>query len=306
MKNWKDDVKFSSENKKKVRHMVTDNIRLGFFFLSVMQLPAGKVLITGRPEMIFSSRWKKIYCVTIVCPEIFLCRSINHSLAECPLSKMPSSCMWLFLVFDARILIITGFLFIRKPGITFFYTLSGVKIYNIYINLPILIPAMSKWAGIVEKRSSRILRTVLETTGFLLCLRFPWKTISLRKWEKLTRTNCNNNNNVVPLARISLTLSRHFSLSLIASGKSSGLHPVSSHICCMYVRAGRPAFARPYVGVHRSTSLMSSSLLLQQCPACLVRLTGIVCVMGSRWPYSWCLVGCCRQDLFNIARNILL
>ena len=41
----------------------------------------------------------------------------------------------------------------------------------------------------------------------------------------------------------------------------------------MYVRAGRPAFARPCVGVHKSTSLMSSSLLLQQCPACLVRLT---------------------------------
>ena len=36
----------------------------------------------------------------------------------------------------------------------------------------------------------------------------------------------------------------------------------------MYVRAGRPAFAWPYVGVHRSTSLMSSPLLLQQCPAC--------------------------------------
>ena len=71
----------------------------------------------------------------------------------------------------------------------------------------------------------------------------------------------------------------------------------------MYVRAGRPAFARPYVGVHRSTSLMSSSLLLQQCPAGLVRLTGIVFVMGGKWPYSWCFVGCCRQDSFNIARN---
>ena len=35
----------------------------------------------------------------------------------------------------------------------------------------------------------------------------------------------------------------------------------------MYVRAGRPAFSRPNVGVHESTSLMSSSLLLQQCPA---------------------------------------
>ena len=94
---------------------------------------------------------------------------------------------------------------------------------------------------------------------------------------------------VVPLARISLTLSRHTYLSFIASGRSSGLHPVSSHSCWMYVRAGLPAFAWPYMGVHRSTSLMSSSLLLQQCPACLVRLTWIVFVMGGRWPYSWCL-----------------
>ena len=111
---------------------------------------------------------------------------------------------------------------------------------------------------------------------------------------------------VVPLARISLTLSRHFSLSFIASGKSSGLHPVSSHSCCMYVRAGRPTFAWPYAGIHRNTSLMGSSLLLQQCPAYLVRLAWIVFVMGGRWPYSWCLVGCCRQDLFNIARSILV
>ena len=77
-------------------------------------------------------------------------------------------------------------------------------------------------------------------------------------------------------AWISLTLSCHFSLSIIASGRSSGLHPVSSHSCCMYVRAGRPAFGQPYVGIHRSTSLMSSYLLLQQCPACLVHLTCIV------------------------------
>ena len=33
---------------------------------------------------------------------------------------------------------------------------------------------------------------------------------------------------------------------------------------------------------------MSSSLLLQQCPACLVRLTWIVFVIGGRWPYSCC------------------
>ena len=80
---------------------------------------------------------------------------------------------------------------------------------------------------------------------------------------------------VVPHARIFLTLSRHFSLSFVASGRYSGLHPVSGNSCCMYARAGRPAFARPYVGVHRSKSLMSSSLLLQQCAAYLLRFMNI-------------------------------
>ena len=103
----------------------------------------------------------------------------------------------------------------------------------------------------------------------------------------------------MPLAWISLTFSRHFSLSLIASSWCSGLHPVSSHSCCMYVRAGPPAFARSYVGVHRSTSLMSSSLLLQQCPAHLVRLTCIVFVMGGRWPYSWCFGGVAARTCFQ-------
>ena len=101
----------------------------------------------------------------------------------------------------------------------------------------------------------------------------------------------NHHHHVLPLARISLTRSRHFSLSFIASSRSSRLHPESSHSCCMYVRAGRPAFARLYVGVHRSTSLMSSSLLLQQCPECLVCLSWIVFVMGGRWPYIGALWG---------------
>ena len=56
----------------------------------------------------------------------------------------------------------------------------------------------------------------------------------------------------------------------------------------MYVRAGRPAVDWPYAGVHRSTSLTISSLLLQQCPACLVCLACIVfmigdCIVGSSW-----------------------
>ena len=117
----------------------------------------------------------------------------------------------------------------------------------------------------------------------------------IRVWIKNFKTGCyhHHHHHVLLVARISLTLSHHFSLSFITSGWSSGQHPISSHSCWMYVRAGCPAFARPCVGVHKSTSLMSSSLLLQQCPACLVRLTWIVFVIGGRWPYSWCLVGCC-------------
>ena len=91
-----------------------------------------------------------------------------------------------------------------------------------------------------------------------------------------------HHHHILPLARISLTLSRHFSQSFITSGRYSGLHPVSSQSCCVYVLAGRPAFARPYVRVHRSTSLICSSLRLQQCPAYLVRLTWIVLVMEGR------------------------
>ena len=140
------------------------------------------------------------------------------------------------------------------------------------------------------------------------CISWPFcfSALKITFHVAIYRKLYHHHHHVVPQARISLTLSRHFSLSFIASGRPSGLHPISSHSCCMYVRAGRPAFTRPYVGVHRSTSLMSSSLLLQQCPACLVRLTWIVFVIGGRWLYSWCLVGCCRLDLFKIARNILV
>ena len=99
------------------------------------------------------------------------------------------------------------------------------------------------------------------------------------------KTICRHHHHlVVPPARISLTLSRHSSQSFIASDRSSGLHLVSSQSCCMQVRAGRPAFARLCEGVHRRTSLMSLFLLLQQCPACLDRLTLIVFVMVGWHP----------------------
>ena len=110
-----------------------------------------------------------------------------------------------------------------------------------------------------------------------------------------------HHHHVTQLAWIFLSLSRHPSLSSIASGRYSGLHPVYIQSYCMWVRAGRPAFARPCEGVHKSTSLMSSSLLLQLYPICLFRLILIVFMMGGR-----CFVGCRPQGLFNIARSTLV
>ena len=69
----------------------------------------------------------------------------------------------------------------------------------------------------------------------------------------------NHHHHVMPPARISLILSRHFSLSFIASGRSSGLHPVSSHSFCMYVRA----ICGGSIGVHHlwARPCFSSSVL---------------------------------------------
>ena len=114
--------------------------------------------------------------------------------------------------------------------------------------------------------------------------------------------NHHHHHHVVPLAWISLTLSHHFSLSFIASGRIPYPHIAAE---CMFMLVVLLLPGHMW-GVHKSTSLMSSSLLLQQCPACLVHLTWIVFVIGGRWPYSWCLVGCCCQDLFKIARSILV
>ena len=99
-----------------------------------------------------------------------------------------------------------------------------------------------------------------------------------------------HHHHVVPLARISPILSRHFSLSFIASGRSSGLHPVYSHSYCMYVRAGHPAFARPYVGVHRSISArprFSSNVLHIWSTLDLIIKTHFVRIILRSFQVSW-------------------
>ena len=77
----------------------------------------------------------------------------------------------------------------------------------------------------------------------------------------ITKRNHHLHHDAAPSAWISLTISCHSSQSSIASGRSSGLHPISAQCCCMLVQAGCPAFSCPCEGVHRNTS---RSPLLQQ------------------------------------------
>ena len=115
-----------------------------------------------------------------------------------------------------------------------------------------------------------------------------------------------HHHHVALLAQILHNLTRYLFLSSITSDRSSRQHSVSVQNCCKYVLVDHPTLIRPYKGVHRRTSLMSSFLLLQQCPACFVRLIWIVLEIGGGWPYSCCFVGCCFQDLFNMTRSILV
>ena len=107
-------------------------------------------------------------------------------------------------------------------------------------------------------------------------------------------SHCVSHHHHVLLTRISLTLSHP---SLLA-----GLLCYVWYQCRAVIDrflAGHPTLVCPCEGVHRSTSIMSLSLLLQQCLTCLVHLIWMVFEMGGWWPYSCCFVGCCFQDLFN-------
>ena len=57
---------------------------------------------------------------------------------------------------------------------------------------------------------------------------------------------------------------------------------------------GRPTMGCSYEGVHERTSLMCSSLLLQQCTVYLDCLIWMVIEMGCRWPYNCGFEGLAR------------
>ena len=64
------------------------------------------------------------------------------------------------------------------------------------------------------------------------------------------------------------------------------------------ILAGRLTLARPSVELYKKTSRLSSSLLLQLCPACLVRITWMVLKMTGKWLYSHSFVRSCFKDMF--------
>ena len=111
---------------------------------------------------------------------------------------------------------------------------------------------------------------------------------------------------VMLLAWISQTLSSNPCLSSIAPRGSLRLHPLSAQSCCILVLADRLAFACPCDRVHRTMSLICSSLLLRQCLECLVHLTWIGFVYAWKVVESCCFVECLLQDFLNIARSILV
>ena len=146
---------------------------------------------------------------------------------------------------------------------------------------------------------------------------------------------------IMPQAQISLTLSRHFSLSFIASGKSSFYRSGLIYYHHVVLLAWISQALSPFVSinhcfwrVHETTSLVCTELLsigscwpfntymsvwrgpkenvgefvltFQQFSACLVHLIWMVLeIRVGKCPYRCCLVGCCFQDLFEMARSIL-
>ena len=111
----------------------------------------------------------------------------------------------------------------------------------------------------------------------------------------------------VELARHSLTRFFQLTLSSMAFGSSSNLHPVSSDSWSMYVFLGRPCDLFPCLGFQSSTSAISSSLLCQQCPANLILCCRMeLLLIFGMFPYSSLFVGGSLHDLFSATRSILV
>ena len=95
----------------------------------------------------------------------------------------------------------------------------------------------------------------------------------------------------------------HPSLSSIASDRSSRSHSVSAQNCCMKFLAVHTALSRPCEGDPLEYVIYD---IVPTSPVCLVYLTWIVFVMGGKWLYSCCFVGCCSRTFCILLSAFLI
>ena len=110
---------------------------------------------------------------------------------------------------------------------------------------------------------------------------------------------------VVPPARIFLNLSRHSSLSFITSGRSLGRYspyPDRASVCMFELVA-------LLLICHVRGSMGEHHLWARPCSPEVSCMSGSsnfdIFVIGGRWPYSCCLVGCCLQSLNEWDRHLI-
>ena len=135
-------------------------------------------------------------------------------------------------------------------------------------------------------------------------------TMKIRKRETTERIKMLNQEDIIIILIIivlrewiTLTLSRHPSLSSIASGRSTSCIVTelliigscwSSKLCASLWRGPPEYITYGFVPTSPAVSRTSGSPNLDSFRD------------GGRWPYSYCFGGCCLQDLFNRARSILV
>ena len=83
------------------------------------------------------------------------------------------------------------------------------------------------------------------------------------------------------------------------------VHYTTSCVSTELLQIGSSRRSNTYSSVWRSPQENVAYGPALTSPAYLVRLIWIILEMGDRWPYSFCFVGCCFQDLFNMVRSIL-
>ena len=129
--------------------------------------------------------------------------------------------------------------FIESTGVACSDSVSHNRVH--VLSIPVLLVTCSEdWSSVkvpefdkhLKKARGHISRNVVE----IIIIIIKMKTLNDKNQSFFVHSHVITSiihHHVVTLAQISLTLSRHFPLSFIASGRSSGLHPVSSHSCCM-------------------------------------------------------------------------